>query len=128
MTTENTEPTTVNENTTEILLGIKKIRKPRSKNKPKTVEKLDLLASNRVDRLNNQREVALKAAAERVNNRYDNKRQEDLDKASARVNARFDDKLAEFMNGLDDAVRPLVTGLNQGVVAVEANETEAAAE
>ena len=126
MTTENTDTTT------DVTATVKKPCKPRSPNKPKTVDKLAVIASRKVDKLNDKRQKALKEAAERVNNRYDNKRQEDLDKAAARVNARFDDKLAELLTGLDDAVRPLVTG--PGVTSVAADDAvddtvqEAAAE
>lgn len=96
MTTENTAT-----DSTETLV---KTRKPRSKNKPKTVDKQALLASRHVDRFNAKRDDALVKAAERVN-------------------ARFDSAIAEFVASLPEEVQKLVTGV-KNVVDPDAVEPE----
>lgn len=79
-----------------------KVRKPRSPNKPRTLEKQGLFASKKVDKINSKRAKALADAANRVNK-------------------RFDERVAEFVASLPTEVQSLVTGLNKTQTEDEAS-------
>ena len=104
MTTENTDSTETLVTTSDA--PVVKTRKPRSPNKPKTLDKLGVMASNRVTRINDKREKAVAAAIKRLNE-------------------RFDEQVAEFLNGLPADVKVLVTGLNSDVVVADSDSQAA---
>ncbi len=91
METENNTETVVE---TTTATETPKVRKPRSPNKPKTLEKLGLLANKHMDRL------------------YD-KRDELVTKASDRVKEKFVAKVTEYLDTLSPEVRALVTGVER---------------